>query len=186
MVACGGALQGLHPAQEGEWVPVTAYGGCWALDGVPMEVQIRTRKMHWIAEYGVAAHWRYKEAVDEHVSQAQQVHSCCAGVAMCVFMQNILLQFHRSLTGAMGYCRVMLDPWPVLVLTGGMVALPGELPDGAGGTRSCRPSGSPPKDSSFLKPAHGASAPFPTHDSGCKFADYFQRCARCASLLAAR
>ena len=57
-------------------------------DGVPMEVQIRTRKMHWIAEYGVAAHWRYKEAVDEHVSQAQQVHSCCAGVAMCVFMQT--------------------------------------------------------------------------------------------------
>ena len=52
-------------------------------DGVPMEVQIRTRKMHWIAEYGVAAHWRYKEAVDEHVSQAQQVHCCDAEIARC-------------------------------------------------------------------------------------------------------
>ncbi|UCG54278.1 MAG: bifunctional (p)ppGpp synthetase/guanosine-3',5'-bis(diphosphate) 3'-pyrophosphohydrolase [Dehalococcoidia bacterium] len=54
----------------------------------PLEVQIRTRDMHRIAEYGVAAHWRYKGGDKEDIHFEERVG-----------WLRQLIDWHRELSG---------------------------------------------------------------------------------------
>lgn len=66
-------------------------------DGRPLEVQIRTQEMHNFAEYGIAAHWRYKEeggsdfkgqAYDEKIAWLRQLLAWKTDVADAVVGQE--------------------------------------------------------------------------------------------------
>ena len=55
----------------------------------PLEVQIRTKEMHHIAEYGVAAHWRYKEGEKKDIHFEERI----------AWLRQ-LIEWHREFSGA--------------------------------------------------------------------------------------
>jgi len=56
---------------------------------MPLEVQIRTRDMHRFDEYGVAAHWRYKEGGERDIHFEERI----------AWLRQ-LIDWHRELAGA--------------------------------------------------------------------------------------
>jgi len=59
------------------------------LGTTPLEVQIRTRELHHFAEYGVAAHWRYKEGEKKDMHFEERI----------AWLRQ-LIDWHRELSGA--------------------------------------------------------------------------------------
>ncbi|MFC1902870.1 RelA/SpoT family protein [Chloroflexota bacterium] len=61
----------------------------WCLGTVPLEIQIRTHDMHYVDEYGVAAHWRYKEGGGEDIHFERRI----------AWLRQ-LVDWHREFSGA--------------------------------------------------------------------------------------
>ena len=59
------------------------------LGTTPLEVQIRTHDMHYIDEYGIAAHWRYKEGEKRDIHFEERIG-----------WLRQLIEWHRELSGA--------------------------------------------------------------------------------------
>lgn len=59
-------------------------------NGTPFEVQIRTEEMHRVAEYGIAAHWAYKEGKTDGVKETT------TGEKLNLFKEIIELQNESS------------------------------------------------------------------------------------------
>ena len=56
--------------------------------GHPLEVQIKTTEMHQVAEYGVAAHWRYKEGKSRGDRKDRQFEEKMSGLRQVLEWQR--------------------------------------------------------------------------------------------------
>ena len=89
-----------------------------SMGNVPLEVQIRTREMHRTAEYGVAAHWRYKEGEEKDLHFEERIS-----------WLRQLVEWHRELSGAEEFLEsvktdIFIDQVFVYTPKGSIIDLP--------------------------------------------------------------
>ena len=75
--------------------------------GTPFEVQIRTQEMHWMAEEGIASHWKYKEGrVGDHKDER------------CFQWMRQLLEYHQEVRDPQEFIQSLkVDLYPEEVYT---------------------------------------------------------------------
>ena len=72
------------------------------LDARPLEVQVRTYRMHRVAEYGVAAHWKYKEGkkkaigFEEKIAWLRQLMDWQRELSGSAFIESIKTDIFRD------------------------------------------------------------------------------------------
>ena len=71
-------------------------------NGRPIEIQIRTIEMHHIAEYGIAAHWKYKETGTSQISLSSEDDSKFTWLRQ-------LLEWQKDLSDAQEYMENVKD-----------------------------------------------------------------------------
>ncbi|MDD3403702.1 MAG: bifunctional (p)ppGpp synthetase/guanosine-3',5'-bis(diphosphate) 3'-pyrophosphohydrolase [Hespellia sp.] len=66
--------------------------------GQPFEIQIRTEEMHKTAEYGIAAHWKYKESGNSEISQQNAAEAKLSWLRQILEWQKDMSDNHEFLS----------------------------------------------------------------------------------------
>lgn len=90
--------------------------------GIPFEVQIRTWDMHHTAEYGIAAHWKYKAGVSDKGGKAQSLEDRLTWIRKMLETQSESMDS----TDLVSTIKTDLNPNEVFVFTpkGDVITLP--------------------------------------------------------------
>jgi guanosine-3',5'-bis(diphosphate) 3'-pyrophosphohydrolase len=97
--------------------------------GKPVEIQIRTHTMHRRAEYGVAAHWKYKEDAPSNIADSGKTRQTDAGPVNDMAWLRQLLDWQSEISDPgefLDSLRFEISAQEVYVFTpkGSVVALP--------------------------------------------------------------
>jgi GTP pyrophosphokinase len=81
-------------------------------EGIAFEVQVRTHEMHQQAEYGLAAHWRYKEGA--YVGMASPPKNTKPGMAVAEGTHSAEVAYERQIAWARQLISWKEDAWEQL------------------------------------------------------------------------